>query len=186
MKEGTQRWTSVCFTRWRCLVCDLIPEFMSFVSLDCTYTGSKIDHMAHRSFYFLFLLPVCIYISIYIQYILTDLMLMGFPATQQLVRLFTVSVRKCDFWILSHQTFCVFIGATTRAFSVAAVGVLLFHTCWVGFIWIISFQLFFQSNLNHWNCLDHFTQTCFGWVKIILLFLIFLCVCVKDLLLQAN
>lgn len=50
----------------RCLG-DLIPEFMSFVSLDCTDTGSKIDHTAHRCFLF-FTFTARLYLYFYTVY----------------------------------------------------------------------------------------------------------------------
>lgn len=75
-------------------VCDLIPKFMSFVSLDCTYTGSKIDHSDTVPFYLFFLLPVCIYISlsIYIYTIYFDK-----SDVNEVLRLLTVYMQKCDF-----------------------------------------------------------------------------------------
>lgn len=69
----------------RVSACDLIPNFMSFVSLDCTYTGSKNDHSGTQILFY-FLLPVCIYISM--QYILTNVMLIRVSATEKLVCLF--------------------------------------------------------------------------------------------------
>lgn len=90
-------------------VCDLIPEFMSFVSLDCTYTGRKIHHRGTQML-FIFLFNACLYlylslylyisiylyryIYIYTQYILTNLMLMRFSAPQRLICLFTVYMWK--------------------------------------------------------------------------------------------
>lgn len=44
-------------------VCDSIPEFMSFVSLDCTYTGRNIDHSGTQS---LFIFIACLYLYFYI------------------------------------------------------------------------------------------------------------------------
>ena len=107
MKEGTQM--------EEVSVCDLIPEFMSFVSLDCTYTGRNMDHSGTQSlfiFYF-YCLFVFIFLYIYIQYILTNLMLMRFSAKEQLVCLFTVYMWKCDF-----SNIFVFSVATTTAFPV--------------------------------------------------------------------
>lgn len=80
MKEGTQRRASICFTRTAVSVCDLIPEFMSFVSLDCTYAGSKINHSDTQTL-FIFIFSARLYLYLYIQYILTNLMLMRFFAS---------------------------------------------------------------------------------------------------------
>lgn len=88
----------------RVSVCDSIPEFMSFVSLDCTYTGRNIDHSGTQS---LFIFIACLYLYFYIFTVYFDKFDVDEVSLLQSgsFSLFTVYMWRCDFTQFVFQLF---------------------------------------------------------------------------------